>query len=43
MKWDSQLFKDRKATIVALNLSSHNLPTSRARQLFNPLKIREVF
>ena len=28
--------KDRKATILALTLSSHNLPTNRARELFKP-------
>jgi len=27
---------DRKATIVALTLFSHNFPTDRARELFKP-------
>jgi len=37
-------FKDRKATIAAVTLSSHNLPTDRAGELFkssadsNPLR-----
>jgi len=30
--------KDRKATILALTLSSHNLPPDRARELFKPSK-----
>jgi len=28
--------KDRKATIVAQTLASHNLPTNRARELIKP-------
>jgi len=31
-----KLFKDRKATIVAMSLFSHNLPTDRARELLKP-------
>jgi len=34
-------FKDRKATIVARTLSSHNLPIDRARKLFKPSKEAE--
>jgi len=30
--------KDRKATTLALTLSSHNLPADRARELFKPSK-----
>jgi len=29
-------FKDRKATIVAQTLASHNLPANRARELIKP-------
>jgi len=29
-------FEDRKATIVAMTLSSQNLPTNRAAELFKP-------
>jgi len=29
-------FKDRKDTIVAQTLASHNLPTNRARELIKP-------
>jgi len=28
-------FKDRKATLVVLSLSSHNFPTNRARELYS--------
>jgi len=31
-------FKDCKSTVVALTLSSHNLPINRARELFVPSK-----
>jgi len=33
---NSQFQKDRKATVVAVALSSYNLPTDRARELFKP-------
>jgi len=36
-----QPFKDRKATIVVLTLSSHNFPTDRTRELFKPCKEAE--
>jgi len=35
------LFKDRKVIFVAWTLSSYNLPTDRARELFEPSKEAE--
>ena len=34
-------FIERKPRFVALNFSSHNLPTDRARELFKPSKEAE--
>jgi len=31
-------FKDRKTTMLALTLSSHNLPADKAREMFKPTK-----
>ena len=39
---DTLSFSERKADLVARILSSHNLPSDRARELLEPVKTQKV-
>lgn len=41
--WEDKPFKERKVNFVAWNLSNHNFPNGRARELFKPSRYAESF